>query len=320
MKSTEELHQLFENDLKSGLLSLESLRKKILFRYVLMVLLIVLSIVVLTVFGDQYHFLVPVGFVLVIFAMVMIWLTWKLHKNYIADFKEKVVRKIVEMINPEWKYDPKGRISESNYHRSELFQQSVDRYKGDDLVTGNIEKTDFQFSELHSEYKTVTHKDGKREEHWHTIFKGLFAHADFNKEIKGKTFVLPDTAEKLFGKWGQSLQKMSSRGKLIKLENQEFEKEFVVYGSDQIESRYILTPTMMEAMVHIKKKYRKKVFFSFIGSRVYVAMSFSKDLFEPRIMSSGVKFKDVEEMNEQFSIIETLVHELNLNTRIWTKD
>ncbi|HPF93146.1 MAG TPA: DUF3137 domain-containing protein, partial [Tenuifilaceae bacterium] len=171
-----------------------------------------------------------------------------------------------------------------------------------------------------TEYKTVTYdKDGKRKETWHTIFKGLFFHADFNKEIMGKTYIEPDTAERLLGKFGQSLQ-VSSKGKLVKLENPEFEKIFAVYGTDQTEARYILTPTIMEALVNIYKMYKRKMHLSFIGTRVYVAMSFSKNLFEPKIFSSGVKFKDVEFMYNLFMVNQTIVKELNLNTRIWTKE
>ncbi len=42
-------------------------------------------------------------------------------------------------------------------------------------------------------------------------------------------------------------------GELIKLENPEFEKIFSVYGSSQQEARYVLTPTMMEAIVNVYK-------------------------------------------------------------------
>jgi hypothetical protein len=77
---------------------------------------------------------------------------------------------------------------------------------------------------------------------------------------------------------------------------------------------------MMEAMVQIRKKYKREMYYSFVGSRVYIAMSFAEDLFEPRIFKSGVRFEDMETMSEHFGIIETIVHEMNLNTRIWTKD
>ena len=70
--------------------------------------------------------------------------------------------------------------------------------------------------------------------------------ADFNKNFNGHTVVLPDTAEKILGKFGQSLQSMSSRGELVKLEDPEFEKEFCVYGDDQVEARYILSPALMK--------------------------------------------------------------------------
>ena len=49
-------------------------------------------------------------------------------------------------------------------------------------------------------------------------------------------------------------------------------------------------------------------------------MSFDEDLFEPRIIRSGVRFEDMEQMNEQFKLMQVLIHEMNLNTRIWTKD
>jgi hypothetical protein len=320
MKTNEELHQLYETELKPGLQELESNRKKIRNNYGLFVLIIIIAFALTALFGEQFHASIFIAIAVIGFSGFMIYKNYLKHKAYRIDFKQIVVKRIVEMINPEWDYKADGRISEHDYRASTIYTQSYDRYKGDDYVKGKIEKTDFEFSELHTEYKTYTTKDGKTEEQWHTIFKGLFAHADFNKEIKGRTLVLPDTAEKMFGSLGTKMQKASGRGKLIKMENPEFEKEFVVYGSDQIESRYVITPGMMEAMLKIKKQYNKTVSFAFIGSRVYVAMYFSKDLFEPRLLKSGVQFKDVEQMASQFSLIEALIHEMNLNTRIWTKD
>jgi hypothetical protein len=94
---------------------------------------------------------------------------------------------------------------------------------------------------------------------------------------------------------------------------------FVVYSSDQVESRYILTPAIMESMVNLYKRFDGDIYFSFAGSRVYFANSFSTALFEPNIFRSGVNFSDVKEMFDLFSMISILVQELNLNTRIWTK-
>jgi hypothetical protein len=231
-----------------------------------------------------------------------------------------VVRKIIELINPEYHYDPNSFISESKFAESRIFKERHDRCKGDDFISGTVEKTDFEFSELKAEYeREYTDDDGKKQKEWVSIFQGIFFHAEFNKHIEGETFVLPDTTEKRLGKFAQKLQKYSGRGELVKLENPEFEKAFKVYSSSQQEARYILTPTMMEAMAGIQKRFHRPMHFSFIGERVYCAISFNKGLFEPRVMKTGLKFSDVEEMYCLFSLIETIIHEMNLNTRIWTK-
>jgi len=324
MVSDKELRELYETSLRGKLENLESTRKNILGRYGIALLLVVVLV------GWNYFLasLNPENFLVVISialsaagALWYIIVTYQKKTQYRQSFKTNVVNEIVRLYNSDWQYQYDSCISQADYERSGLFPHHVDRYNGDDLVVGEAEKTDFQFSELHTQYKQVTHDSkGRRQEHWVTIFKGLFMHADFNKNFSGTTFVLPDTAEKLFGAFGQSLQKLSSRGDLVKLENVEFEKLFVVYSSDQVEARYILTPAMMESMVNLSNRYDGKVFFSFVGSRVYFARSFSSGLFEPNLFSSGVNFDDVKEMFELFGMIESLIQELNLNTRIWTKD
>lgn len=325
MISKEELQSLYDHDLKPKLTAIDNLRKSVIKRCLWGILFLILPIGLFipvsallegSFEGLPFILLAPLGIVAIVFFVR----AFNQKKKYVERFKNEVVREIVRAINPAWTYAPAQCIAPTEYVQSELFQHPYDRYRGDDLIQGAIEKTDFRCSELHTEYKTVTHdKDGKQQETWHTIFKGLFFHADFNKNIQGKTFVEPDTAERLFGKFGQKLQ-ASTKGRLVKLENPEFEKLFAVFSTDQIEARYILTPAIMEAMVRIHKQYKRKVSISFIGSRVYVAMSFNKNLFEPKIMGKGVNFNDVEFMFNLFVMNETIVHELNLNTRIWTKE
>lgn len=321
MKTTEELHKLYESELKPALQAIEGERKNILTKYIISIVGALGAFATAYFLAETYIivFYLAIAAILGLGAYVFI-VVRKQQKEYRVIYKQSVVKEIVKLINPDWQYNSEGRISESDYNSGQLFNTRLDKYEGDDLVNGIIEKTDFRFSELHTQYKTTkTNSEGKTETEWHTVFKGLFAHADFNKEIKGRTFILPEHASKQFNKFGMSIND-GGKTELVKLENPEFEKIFKVYGTDQIESRYVLTPTMMEAMVNIYKKYKKRVYFSFIGSRVYVAMSFNKDLFEPRILKSGVRFEDMEQMNSQFSLIQTLIHEMNLNTRIWTKD
>lgn len=323
MVSENELKALYESQLKGRLATLETARKRIFRNYLFAILLFAgLAAMNFWLISLNPHVAIIVIAVLISVAILgyFIYKTSQQKKSYRELFKSGVVAEVVKLINPEWRYDCNSCITEESYWQSGLFPHRYDRYHGDDFVSGMIDKTDFQFSELHTEYKQVTYgSKGQRHEQWITIFRGLFMHADFNKYFSGTTFVLPDTAERLLGAFGQSLQKLSSRGELVKLENPDFEKLFVVYSSDQVEARYILTPAIMEAMIHLHKRFDGDIYFSFVGSRVYFAKGFSTALFEPNIFRSGVNFADVKEMFDLFGMISVLVQELNLNTRIWTK-
>ena len=88
------------------------------------------------------------------------------------------------------------------YKSSKLFDKNPDQYKGEDLVRGQIGKTKIAFSELHSQYYT---RDDKGRKSWHTIFRGLFFMADFNKDFQGYTLVLPDYSQRLLGRfWAET--------------------------------------------------------------------------------------------------------------------
>lgn len=322
MLTRDQIKELYDNQLKPQLTGMEGKRKKIkiLRRFA------IASFVTALVF---FHLglVLPTWLyfsILVLFVVVGAFFAIKalvLYMEYKKVFKSEVITKIVALINPDYHYDPNRCISGNTFTNSKLFKRSYDRCGGDDFVRGRIEKTDFEFSELKAEYKTeTTDKDGKKEVRWNTIFQGIFFHADFNKHIEGETFVLPDTSEKILGKIAQKFQKDSHRGELVKLENPEFEKAFKVFSSSQQEARYILTPVMMEVMTDVQKRVGRPMYFSFIGERVYCAVSMNKEMFEPKIGKKGISYRDIEEMFMFFSLIEIIIHEMNLNTRIWTKE
>lgn len=144
--------------------------------------------------------------------------------------------------------------------------------------------------------------------------------ADFNKSFKSTTVVLPDTAQKLFGELGQALQRMNvQNGQLIKLEDPEFEKLFVVYGQDQVEARYILSTSLMRRIVEFQNRTRKKMRISFSASKLYMAIPFERELFEPKIMESLLNISPIQAYYDDLKLVIDIVEDLNLNTRIWTQ-
>ncbi|MHC4587019.1 MAG: DUF3137 domain-containing protein, partial [Planctomycetota bacterium] len=83
--------------------------------------------------------------------------------------------------------------------------------------------------------------------------------------------------------------------------------------------RYILSTSLMERIVEFKKKTGRKIYLSFVGSKVFVAVSYTKSLFEPRLFRTLVDFESVREYFEDLQLTIGIVDDLNLNTRIWSK-
>ena len=316
MKTVEDLKKFYYKELLYDLNTLEKQREKVV-RNLLISAGIILGLVVFVLLMFRGAAAGVIMFPLVIGIILWGGIYYLLTRGYVTDFKAIVIEKIVHFIDENLSYAKDGYIHEGNFLLSQIFKRRPDRYRGDDLVSGKVGATRLDFSEIHAEYRTT---DSKGRTQWHTLFKGLFAIADFNKNFKGTTVVLPDTAERVFGHVGTLFQSWNvTRGQLIKLEDPEFEKFFVVYGDDQIEARYILSTSLMKRIVDFKKKSKRPLHLSFVGSMLFVAISYRRNLFEPRVFRTLLNIKPIEEYFEDLRLAIGIVEDLNLNTRIWDK-
>lgn len=246
----------------------------------------------------------------------------KPHTAYVAAFKDQFIRPIAHSVGEGFSYSPTGMIAQSTYSASRIFTTSVDRYSGEDLLEGMIGRTNVRMSELHTEYKTTSTDDkGNTKTDWHTIFKGLFIEADFHKHFQGRTFVRPDFAERTLGFVGRALQKVTiGDEKLVQLEDKDFEKAFVVHSTDQVESRYILSTSMMRRMLDLKEKFKADVSFSFVDSSMFIAIAIKENLFEPTFGASVLDEDYLRKYYVQINSCVGIVEDLGLNTRIWGKE
>ena len=261
MKTLEELKNYYDTSLSNDLNILEEERKKVANKVIPIHIFGVIGIIV----SLLLFFVISFVSFFILVGLIIVWTIFykRLTKSYVSNFKTTVIHKIIKFIDENLDYYPTQCISKTVYMSSKIFRKNPDRYKGDDFVSGKIGKTELTFSEIHSEYKTQSRSsNGTSSTQWHTIFKGIFFAANFNKKFKGETLVLPDTAQKMFGNLlgnlFQSWNKM--RGQLIKMEDPEFEKLFVVYGSDQIEARYILSTSLMRRITDFKEKTKKDIY------------------------------------------------------------
>ena len=313
MKSLSQLTDFYYKDLFPTLQELENRRKRVKLRVILSgVILLIVDLMVFSFFRDNLDWLLFLNIAVGSFLYKFI------THDYTQEFKERVIEPLIHFIDRDLRYMEDMHISESKFINSRLFTSTPDKIEGNDYIAGMIDGVKIELSDMHAQKRD---KDSKGRSSWRTIFRGLFIITEFNKNFSGKTVVLPDSAQNSFGDLiGNWLQSHNiNRDELIKMDDPEFEREFVVYGSDQIEARYILSHSLMKRLLSFKKKSGHKVYISFVYNNVYIAIEYGKDLFEPSVFNTLLDYKVAMDYLQTLHLAVSIRQELNIDQKIWSR-
>ncbi len=228
--------------------------------------------------------------------------------GFAHDFKDKIVRRMVEFLDPSFKYQIVNHVKLSEIMQSGMLQNGKLELSGSDMVQGVEDGVPFKFSDV--EVKRRKTFVGKNEEPYEIVLSGSFFIAEFNKTFTNPVYVY---AKKTFG----GLDCLSYTGDKVRLEDPDFDKQFTVYSPDQIEARYILTTSMMERLKSLRSRMGSNIYIVFANSNIYIANNNGKDRFEVGMLSSINKRESIigyyNDLAEQLGIID----ELKLNLKIW---
>lgn len=250
------------------------------------------------------------GVICIILTVVCIYQYTKAKDTYVDSFKETIVKEIIDYLNPGMIYKPSKYVSSKAYKASGLFRHHYDYYDGDDYLEGTYKNVSFHCSELHTRYDSagiVTYKSEP------TIFKGLFFIASINRSFRGGTYVWQREGEQLPASVMDESYRLIPLPHVyrVKMQNDQFEKYFTVCSTNPAEARAILNPPMMEHMVKFRTQLGRKITFSFVAGKCYVAIPIKEDLFEP-----ADEPDDREEIKNYFFsilLILSIINQLHLN-------
>jgi hypothetical protein len=227
-----------------------------------------------------------------------------LNEQDLSDFRKEVISRLVAFSGPGLGYYPKRHISAQTISESGLLPAFGAELLGSNLIVGDINGVRVEFSDI-----------------WTKRFDGTFFTARFNKAFTGRIAILPDSAENLFGTLiGRWLQRHNmSQADLIAMDHPAFERLFVVYGTDEIETRYILTPAMMERIVFFQNRVKSPVRIYFFSGRMHLAFNYRPSL---RSKDDGtvISLEQSRRFIETFSFMTALTADFKLNQKLWSKN
>jgi hypothetical protein len=229
--------------------------------------------------------------------------------RYKGSVKKTIFPPIFKFFGENFHYSPKALIGIDSLESSEILPFYIDYNRG--ILTDSVQGT----------HQNVTldivwaHLKQKHSASIHPIFKGLFIYLSMNKWFSGKTIVQRNRG--LLMNWAD---KPSEGLENVRLEDPRFEKDFEVYASNQIEARYLLTPSFMERLRGLSDLFGKTdIQASFYNQNLLLMIPLTKRYFDTGSIFQPATFTEeiqsiLEEMNLIFKIIEEL--KLHEKTRV----
>ena len=203
-----------------------------------------------------------------------------------------------------------GQVASIYRHHEVGIVPDWDRDSYEDLITGTRRGVDFELFEAHlEERRRSTDSKGRTQTRWVTVFRGQCLRFAFHKAFHGRTLVTRDAG--FFNRFGggKGMQRAM-------LEDPEFERIFEVYTTDQVESRYLLTPDLMQKLVDMEKVFHGgKLKCCFDDGELLITLQGS-DLFEPGSMFKRLDDPErVRELLSDFAAVFNIIDAVMANRR-----
>lgn len=148
-----------------------------------------------------------------------------------------------------------------------------------------------------------------------TNFRGFFLYADFHKDFEGTLHI---RTRKKFA--APKMFTTSKELKEIRIENEKVNKKYRISATDEQMAYYILSPSIVEAIDTLSSRLGRHLSMTLKGGKLYLITPMNKDFFENiTIEKNSISVNTIEDIQNDLNAIKTLITELNISNRVWTK-
>lgn len=208
-------------------------------------------------------------------AFVITCLISKKQNAYELEFKQVIIKKLIDNFYDNLEYYPLKEMPERIYEKPN-YNEYYNEYHSEDYFEGQIKnKYYIDMAEVFTEHvETHTDSEGNTHTTRTTIFHGLFAKVTSEKSITSELRIVQDK----IGKYNKNRLNMDSS---------EFEKYFDVITDNKIIAMQLLTADVMEEMIEFENKTNMKYDIVVKENEIYLRFHCG-DMFEPQSVRKGI--------------------------------
>lgn len=246
------------------------------------------------------------GFAIGVIILLLVWSEASKAKKHHGTF---IAGKVCTYFGLD--YSPTAKTNLIPWFQDLKLLPRYDRKSSEDFISGAIGDTDIWLVETElEERRTRRDSKGRRQTYYVTVFSGLLAVVTFPKRFSSTTLISSDAG--IFGFLGG----LGKSGERAKLEDPAFEKRFDVYTDDQVECRYLLTPTFMERLVKVDDSFGGGLEAAFSAENFLMAIRSNHNWFEAVGQSADLRDPSaIVSMVKDVTMLFDLVDDLNLNAK-----
>jgi hypothetical protein len=269
--------------------------------------------VVLAAFLGLIAVLVGIGFHLVMFGMMIVgggFFTWanRIRQVMVNDLKHEMNGALARALQVDYVVTPEAGTEFALAEEFDLLPSWDDRYLQDQWH-GVVGGTDF----LLFEAKLTEEQGSGKSRRTVTVFQGIILRFRFARDFLGTTLVRRDGFK--FTLFGDSKNYGDQKLERIKMVDPRFEDAFDVYGSDQVEGRYLVHPAYCERLLELERDfYGEKLRALFHGGDLLLTIH-TEDMFESASLDPTEDRQRLGQTIDQFASITRLIQTLNERPR-----
>lgn len=284
---------------------LQQLQKKAATATVLLAVFAVLAALVSS-------FCPPLCVIFIVGVIICCIFTFKLKKEYTLLYKSTIVKSALNEVFDDLEFSPENGLPSSVIFSTEMIERG-NRYHSNDLITGKYHHVPFTQSDVCIEEVTT---DSKGNTSTRLIFRGRWMIFEFNKNFNWDLQLVSDGFAASRHKGGIFASK-DERLNRVKFENEDFNKRFKVYAQNEQEAFYIVTPHLMEALIHLRTGMNAPVMLVFNRGVLHIAVNNHKDAFEAKLFGKVDYENEKNRVLGDIRVITDFVDELAIDRDIY---
>ena len=218
------------------------------------------------------------------------WVYFVIKKGFESELKDKIMPIVCSCFSNNLMWYENTYMGSYKIHESGLLGDYEDE-SYDDIFEGTYKGVKFEIAEA------VYRKKGYR--HNSVIFQGVIIRVPMNKTIETHTIIKLDSMVHISPVYGL---------RHTTLEDVVFEKNFDVFTDNEVEARYLITPSFMQRLNSIKKIFLAgAIECAFYKDELIIALHTSRDLF-----SIGSLITPIDDSKQYFQMFEEILSIIKL--------